>query len=226
MDAGEAGTPGTVTTRRKAAVCALLFGATLLNYLDRQALAVMAPLVRAEMGLDLAQVGWLFSAFYWCYAAGQIGVGFALDRVKVKVAYAVAVALWSAAGAATGLAAGLTSLLLLRALLGLCEAANWPAALRVVAEVFPRRERALANGVFQSGSSVGWCSWRARSAGARASRSWGRWARSGSSPGPSASGPWRARGRGLLRRTGRRRPPWPRSCGRARSSGSSSPRSS
>jgi ACS family hexuronate transporter-like MFS transporter len=136
-------------------VSALLFGATLLNYLDRQALAVTAPLLRGEMRLDLAQLGLLLAIFYWSYAAGQVVVGLALDRLNVRVAYAVAVAAWSLAGAAAGLVTGFWSLAILRALLGLCEAANWPAALRVVAGAFVPRERALANGIFQSGSSVG-----------------------------------------------------------------------
>lgn len=136
-------------------LCALLFGATLLNYLDRQALSVMAPLVRAELRLDLAQLGLVFSVFYWAYAAGQIGLGVLLDRVRVRPAYATAVGAWSLAGAAAALATGLPGLLAVRALLGVCEAGNWPTALRVVARAFPPAERSLASGLFQSGTSVG-----------------------------------------------------------------------
>jgi ACS family hexuronate transporter-like MFS transporter len=136
-------------------VCVLLFLATLLNYLDRQTLSYLVPHIRSEMGFDLERQGILFSVFYWSYAAAQIGAGFLVDRFPVKVAYAVAVALWSLAGAAGGLATGLWSLLFLRGLLGLCESANWPCAMRVVSRTFVPRERPLANGIFQSGTSVG-----------------------------------------------------------------------
>jgi len=136
-------------------LCALLLGATLLNYLDRQTLSVMAPLVRAAMGLDLAALGALFSAFYWSYAVGQVGVGFVLDRFRIERAYPVAVAAWSLAGAAAGWAGGFASLFALRIALGLCEAANWPAALKLVARVFPPAQRSLATGIFQSGTSLG-----------------------------------------------------------------------
>jgi len=136
-------------------VCVLLFFATLLNYLDRQTLSYLVPHIREEMRFDLAQQGMLFSVFYWSYAAAQIAAGFLIDRVKVKYAYAVAVATWSLAGAAAGLATGLWGLVLLRALLGVFESANWPSAMRVVSRTFTPEQRPLANGLFQSGTSVG-----------------------------------------------------------------------
>lgn len=150
-----AGVVGRSHARWRWVVCGLLLGATFLNYLDRQTLSVSAPLIRAELGLDLSQLGLIFSAFYWSYAAGQILVGFVLDRVPVKYAYPAAVAAWSAVGALAGLATGMWSLLLLRVALGVCEAANWPAAMSVVARQFPPAERSLANGIFQSGTSLG-----------------------------------------------------------------------
>lgn len=133
----------------------LLFLATVLNYLDRQTLAVAAPVIRAEMGLSLRQVGTLLSAFLWSYALFQVLAGVLVDRVSVKWAYAAAVAGWSLAGAAGGLATGFTSLLAFRLLLGVFESANWPAALRVVSRTVPPAQRTLANGIFQSGTSVG-----------------------------------------------------------------------
>ncbi len=144
-----------VWTAWRGVLCALLLGATLLNYLDRQTLSVMAPLLRAEMGLDLAALGVLFTAFYWSYALGQIGIGFVLDRFRIERAYPVAVFAWSLAGAAAGGAVGFASLLALRVALGVCEAANWPSALRIVSRVFPPAQRSLANGIFQSGTSIG-----------------------------------------------------------------------
>lgn len=136
-------------------VCALLFLATLLNYLDRQTLSYLVPYIRDEMKFDLERQGYLFSVFYGSYAAAQIVAGFLVDRVNVKYAYAVAVATWSLAGAAAGLATGLWSLMALRALLGIFESANWPSAMRVVSRTFPPSQRPLANGFFQSGTSVG-----------------------------------------------------------------------
>jgi len=107
-------------------VCALLFFATLLNYLDRQTLSYLIPHIRDEMKFDLERQGYLFSVFYWSYAAAQIAAGFIVDRFKVKRVYAVAVAAWSLAGAAASLATGLWSLMALRALLGVFESAHAP----------------------------------------------------------------------------------------------------
>jgi ACS family hexuronate transporter-like MFS transporter len=145
----------TTASRSRWGVCALLFGATLLNYLDRQTLSNLAPLIRAEMHLDTEQLGRVFSAFLVAYTIGQILAGLIIDRVNVRIAYAVAVALWSLMGAGAGFASGLTSLLLLRAGLGFFEGANWPSALRVVSRTFVPAERSLASGIFQSGVSIG-----------------------------------------------------------------------
>ncbi len=145
----------TAPSRSRWVVCALLFGATLLNYLDRQTLSVLAPLIREEMHLNNEDLGKLFAWFLGAYTVGQILAGFIIDRVDVRIAYAVAVALWSLTGAATGLTTGFVGLLILRTALGVSEGANWPSALRVVSRVFPPAERALANGIFQSGVSVG-----------------------------------------------------------------------
>lgn len=133
----------------------LLFLATVLNYLDRQTISVAAPVIREEMNLSLEQVGLLFSAFFWVYAIFQTIAGIMIDRMNVKWAYAIAVAGWSLAGAAGGLAVGFISLFMLRGLLAVFESANWPAALRVVTRTIPPNQRTLANGIFQSGTSIG-----------------------------------------------------------------------
>ncbi len=136
-------------------VVGLLFLATLLNYLDRQTIAVSASVISQEFGLGDAQLGQLFFAFLFAYGLAQLFAGAVLDRFPVRLAYAGAVIAWSIAGAAAALATGFVSLLLLRVLLGVCECPNWPLALRVVRRTIPAEQRALANGIFQSGTSVG-----------------------------------------------------------------------
>lgn len=129
----------------------LLFLGTLLNYLDRQTLAVSASRVLADMGLDDRHFGrWLF-AFFLAYGLAQMAIGPLLDRCRVVSIYAVAVAAWSLAGAAGALATGFWSLLGLRVLLGICESPNWPLALRVVARVFPPGQRRSRPASFSAG---------------------------------------------------------------------------
>lgn len=135
-------------------LCVLLFLATTLNYLDRQTLGILAPFLQAELQIDNRALGWLFSAFYYTYTFAQFAAGPMLDRWHLRWAYGFAVLAWSVAGAATALARGFWDLLGFRFLLGVAEAANWPAALRIVARVLPPHERALGNGIFTSGTSA------------------------------------------------------------------------
>lgn len=136
-------------------IAGLLFAATLLNYLDRQTLAVSSSRVLEDLGLNDGHFGrWLF-AFFLAYGIAQIVVGPLLDRCSVVWVYAAAVTAWSLAGASAALAVGFWSMLSLRLLLGICESPNWPLALRVVARIFPPGQRPLANGIFQCGTSVG-----------------------------------------------------------------------
>jgi MFS transporter, ACS family, hexuronate transporter len=133
----------------------LLFLATTLNYLDRQTMSILAPILQKEMRLDNAALGWLFAVFYYSYTFAQFGVGPLLDRLHLRWAFGAAVLLWSAVSALTGLASGFVSLIIFRMLLGITEASNWPAAIRIVARTVEPRERSLANGIFTSGTSVG-----------------------------------------------------------------------
>lgn len=140
---------------RKWSICGLLFLATLVNYLDRQTISVSASNIAAELHLTDAGLGELFFGFLFAYGVGQLFIGPWLDRLGTVAAYAIAVAAWSLAGAASGLASTFGFLMLTRILLGVCESPNWLLALRVVARVFPPEQRSLANGVFQSGTSLG-----------------------------------------------------------------------
>lgn len=136
-------------------ICILLFLATTLNYLDRQTLSILAPIVQKEMGLDNEALGWLFAVFYYAYTFSQFGIGMILDRSNLRWTYGLGVLAWSAACALTGLATGFWSLIFFRLLLGVMESVNWPAALRIVSQVLEPKDRTLGNGIFTSGTSIG-----------------------------------------------------------------------
>lgn len=136
-------------------ICFILFLATVLNYLDRQTMALCAPEICKDYNLNNEQWGGLLSAFRWTYAFAQIPAGFFADRFSVRTVYALAVGLWSAAGAAAAFTLGPRSLAWTRRALGVGEAFNWPCALRITANLMPPEERGLANGIFSSGAAVG-----------------------------------------------------------------------
>src|SRR5712692_9624337 len=135
-------------------LCLLLFLATTLNYLDRQTLSILAPVLQKEMHLGNEALGWLFGVFYYVYTFSLFAAGPILDRSNLRWAFTFAVLLWSLVSVLTGLANGFAALLIFRLALGLVEAANWPAAIRVVARILEPRERALGNGIFTSGTSI------------------------------------------------------------------------
>lgn len=144
-----------MSSRIKWSICLLLFGATLLNYLDRQTISVSASRIAEEMRLTDRDLGRLFFGFLFTYGIAQLFVGPLLDKFRVVTAYAVTVIAWSLAGASAALATGFASLFATRLLLGLCEAPNWPLALRITSRIFPPHQRPLAVGIFQSGTSLG-----------------------------------------------------------------------
>src|SRR5437764_5939813 len=142
-------------SRKMWTLCWLLFGATTLNYLDRQTISILAPTIQKELGLDNEALGWLFSVFYYAYTFAMFVIGVVLDRTNLRWAFATAVLAWSVAAGLTSLAGGFASLLFFRLLLGIAESANWPAAMRMVARALPPEDRPLGNGIFTSGTSVG-----------------------------------------------------------------------
>lgn len=131
------------------------FLATVINYLDRQTLSVAAPVLREEFAMTAGGYSRVVFAFLLAYTILNGVSGALLDRLGTRVGYAISMAWWSAAAALHALATGAWSLGAFRFLLGMGEAGNWPAAVKVVAEWFPERERALASGIFNSGSAVG-----------------------------------------------------------------------
>ena len=134
---------------------ALVFFATVINYLDRQTLSVAAPVLREQFHMSNQEYSRVVFAFLLAYTISNGFSGTVIDRLGTRLGYALCIAVWSAAAMLHSLAAGPVFLAFSRFLLGIGEAGNWPAGVKVVAEWFPERERALASGIFNSGSSVG-----------------------------------------------------------------------
>jgi ACS family hexuronate transporter-like MFS transporter len=136
-------------------VCALLFVVTTVNYADRQVLSILAPTLQRELRWSETNYGDVVSWFSAVYALGFLGAGWWLDRVGVRRGFAVAVVTWSVAAIAHAFAHTTAGFSAARALLGLGESANFPGAIKTVAEWFPHRERALATGIFNAGTNTG-----------------------------------------------------------------------
>ena len=133
----------------------LLFLSTVVNYIDRQTLNVLAPHLKAQFGWSNTDFAWLVIAFRAAYGGGQMFAGRLLDRLGTHLGLSLTVACYSTIAALTSLATGLRSFAAFRFLLGLAESANWPGATKAVAEWFPRRESGWAVALFDSGSSIG-----------------------------------------------------------------------
>ena len=136
-------------------VCALLFVVTTINYADRQVLGILAPTLQQELRWSETNYGDVVAWFSAVYAFGFLGAGWWLDRVGVRRGFAVAVVTWSLAAMAHAFARTTGGFAAARALLGLGESANFPGAIKTVAEWFPNRERALATGIFNAGTNTG-----------------------------------------------------------------------
>ena len=144
-----------MTGRYRWTVCALLFVVTTINYIDRQVLSILAPTLQRELHWSESQYGSVVSWFTLVYAFGFLAVGRWLDRIGVRRGFAVAIVVWSVAAIGHALARTAAGFSAARALLGLGESANFPGAIKAVAEWFPPRERALATGIFNAGTNTG-----------------------------------------------------------------------
>ncbi len=133
----------------------LAFAATAINYLDRQTLSVAAPVLREQFHMSNVAYSRVLFAFLLSYTVMNGVSGPLIDRLGTRLGYALCIAWWSAAALLHSFARGALSLGVFRFLLGAGEAGNWPGGVKVVAEWFPERERALASGIFNSGSAVG-----------------------------------------------------------------------
>jgi ACS family hexuronate transporter-like MFS transporter len=135
-------------------ILTLLFFATTINYLDRIVFSTLIPVIREEMRLTDLDYGYINGAFQMFYTLGFLFMGKFVDRFGTRTGYAVSIAWWSVAAAGHVLARGAWQLSFWRALLGLGEAGNFPAAIKSVAEWFPKKDRALATGIFNAGTNV------------------------------------------------------------------------
>lgn len=136
-------------------ICALLFFATTINYVDRQVLGILAPTLGEEIGWSEKEYGGIVTAFQAAYAVGLLGMGRLMDWLGTRRGFSLAMVGWSVAAMAHALAQSVAGFATARAALGLGEAGNFPVCIKTVAEWFPRRERALATGIFNAGSNVG-----------------------------------------------------------------------
>ena len=136
-------------------IAILLCLITTINYVDRQALAVAAPVILEEFDLSNTEFGLISSAFLFAYALGQLFIGPVVDRLGTKRSFRYAVIAWSIAGILHMFARGFWGFFNFRILLGFTEAMNFPAAIKAVAEWFPKAERSLAVGIITVGPGLG-----------------------------------------------------------------------
>jgi ACS family hexuronate transporter-like MFS transporter len=141
--------------RLRWSICAMLFYATTVNYMDRQVLGILSPTLQHSIGWTEAQYGYIIAAFQIAYAVGLVVAGRVIDRIGSRVGYALVMSVWSVAAASHALARTPMGFGIARFFLGLGESGNFPAALKTIAEWFPHNERSLAAGIFNSGANLG-----------------------------------------------------------------------
>src|SRR4051812_35325847 len=140
---------------RRWLMCALIFLIVTVNYVDRQVIGVLKPLIEKDMGWSEVDYGNITATFQASYAVGLVLVGRWLDRVGSRRGVAIAIAVWSLAAAFHASARNVLHFVLARAALGLSESAAYPGGVKAIAEWFPRNERALAVGFLNAGGNVG-----------------------------------------------------------------------
>lgn len=171
--------PAAKVGRQRWVICALLFFAATINYIDRQVIGILKPTLEAEFGWTEIDYGWIVFAFQTAYALGLLFVGGLMDKIGTKKGFSLSIIVWSigatmhawavpiGAGvlgalawfgtdsASIGLSVSVIGFIIARFILGIGEAGNFPASIKTVAEWFPKKERALATGIFNSGTNVG-----------------------------------------------------------------------
>jgi MFS transporter, ACS family, hexuronate transporter len=148
-------TPGSTHGGMRWTVCAMLFIATSINYMDRQVIAILKPTLEHSIGLTEINYGYVVDAFQIAYAIGLLAAGRLIDRLGTRIGYMLVMAVWSLSAMGHALASTALEFGIARFFLGLGESGNFPAALKTVAEWFPQSERSLATGIFNSGANVG-----------------------------------------------------------------------
>ncbi|HLV89003.1 MAG TPA: MFS transporter [Candidatus Sulfotelmatobacter sp.] len=147
--------PHSRVARFRWVICTLLLLGVTKNYMDRQILGVLKTTLQHELGWNEIDYGNLVVAFQAAYAIGMVVVGRFIDRLGVRIGYAASMIFWSLASIGHALGSSLTSFLVARSALGFSESGVFPASIKAVAEWFPKKERALATGVFNAGSNLG-----------------------------------------------------------------------
>jgi len=136
-------------------IIGLIFIATVINYIDRTAFALLWPQMGKDLGMDNSDYALMLNIFMFTYAASKFISGRLYDQIGTRIGFVVSIVVWSAAAAFHALARGIVSLSIVRGLLGLGEAGLWPGAVKSNGEWFPVKQRALAQGIFNSGASIG-----------------------------------------------------------------------
>ncbi len=136
-------------------ICGLLFFAATINYIDRQVIGILKPTLQSSIGFDEVGYSWVVFSFQTAYAIGLLGVGRLIDRIGTRKGFSLAIIFWSVAAMGHALARSVFGFGVARFFLGLGEAGNFPAAIKTTAEWFPKKERALATGIFNAGTNVG-----------------------------------------------------------------------
>lgn len=136
-------------------IVGLIFLATTINYIDRQAISVAAPAIMEDLNLSKQDYSWIVTSFLLAYALMQVVTGLLIDRIGTKRGFSLAISWWSVANMLHALGSGVWSLSIFRFLLGVGEAGNYPAALKAIAEWFPKTERSTAVGILNAGPGFG-----------------------------------------------------------------------
>ena len=147
--------PASIVGKYRWTICALLFLATTINYIDRQILSLIKPILDEELNWSNEQFGLVNSAFQGAYAVGLLFFGWFVDRFGAKVGYAVSIIAWSFAAMGHSFVSSVNGFLVARAALGVGEGGNFPSAIKATATWFPQRERAFATTLFNAGTNVG-----------------------------------------------------------------------
>ncbi len=136
-------------------IIGLIFIATVINYIDRTAFALLWPEMGKDLGMDKSDYATMLNIFMFTYAASKFLSGKLYDQIGTRIGFVVSIVVWSGAAAFHAVARGVATLSIARGLLGLGEAGLWPGAVKNNGEWFPVKERALAQGIFNSGASIG-----------------------------------------------------------------------
>ncbi|HEX9932355.1 MAG TPA: MFS transporter [Allosphingosinicella sp.] len=155
VEGADSSAPKMSVGRVRWGICALLFFATTINYIDRQMISVLKPTLQAEYGWDESTYANIVFSFQLAYAIGYVAFGRLIDKLGARFGYSLAAGIWGIAAMAHALANNATHFMMARFALGIGESGNFPAGVKAVAEWFPKKERAFAIGIFNAGANIG-----------------------------------------------------------------------